>query len=436
MRYLHSVLQAYTLFFILHVSAFAAKPTTQSLSHILDTTLPKVVTIYVEHSYPPAAHIEQGRTVQNQGQSTGSGFFINGEGLVLTNAHVIKNAQTLVVRLYNGLETTAEVLGSDPATDIAIVQTGIKGTPFIALNDSQLPQIGDTVFAIGNGFNLPHTVTRGIVSALHRTVYEHAIEDFIQTDSSINIGNSGGPLIDSQGQLVGINNMIVGVAGGNNGVGFAIPTKIANNVATQIIRYGHTQPSQLGVVTQDITPALASALGSPSQKGAVISQVLPSSPAAQVGLRAKDIITAIDGQDISGSGQCRSLIYTKRAGSGMRIDILRSNKPLSFDVRTQSPDATAAAPTKESVLHGVTLVDHASLEQDHVLKGLRVVSVHNSSKAWLAGLQAGDIILRVNQFPVDKIELLTEISKKVKYPILLEVARGSTLQKLFLAISA
>lgn len=423
-----------------------AKPADGSskLSTVLEDTLKKVVTIYTETN-PKEPSKSGGGLVTTHRHNTGSGFFIASDGTILTNAHVVKDAKTIVVRLHDGLEATAEVVGIDHSTDIAILKTSIPDTPYISMKMAQLPDVGDTVFAIGNGFNLPQSVTRGIVSALHRSINEHSVEDFIQTDSSINMGNSGGPLINEQGQLVGVNNMIIGVAGGNNGVGFAIPTKIAYNVAFQITQFGGVKPGQLGVVTQELTPALAAALKMPAQKGALISQVLADSPAEKAGIRVQDVVVGVDGQKVMSSGQCRSLIYTMRAGSGMRVHVLRQGKKLNFDVRTRDSDEKNSTPsdpsTQSSPLHGVTLVDHASIgDNGNIVKGIRVIDIQTGTKAWLAGLHPGDIITHVNAVKISRIEDVRKLqtnrtNNKDSIPVLLEIVRGAQMQTVFLAVS-
>ncbi|MEC8383693.1 MAG: trypsin-like peptidase domain-containing protein [Pseudomonadota bacterium] len=429
---------------LLIISAQAASTTQKkpSLNKILADIMPKVATIYVEsttngENNPDSIHTSQSTVPKN---NTGTGFFISSNGLLLTNAHVVKDAKTILINLYDGGETTGNVIGIDHETDIALVKTTIKSTPFIQLEHYRQPQIGDNVYAIGNSFGLNHSVTKGIISALHRNITPHRVEDFIQTDSSINVGNSGGPLINQFGELVGINNMIIGVAGGNNGVGFAIPTSIARNISLQLAEHGNTKPGIVGIVSQNLTPDLAKALNAPSSEGVLVSQIIPESPAEKAHLKTGDVIVRINTDDVHSSSQMRANIYTQRAGSKLSITFYRNGKKKTAEVITESthePISKKDSSSKTNApLEGVALVNHESIDLDgHKLLGLRVINVKEGTKAWLSGLYPNDIILKINQKSITSIHQLQRLKKSNSdKPWLLKIIRGT--QNLFLAIKS
>lgn len=429
---------------LLIISAQASSTTQKkpSLNKILADIMPKVATIYVEsttngENNPDSIHTSQSTVPKN---NTGTGFFISSNGLLLTNAHVVKDAKTILINLYDGGETTGNVIGIDHETDIALVKTTIKSTPFIQLEHYRQPQIGDNVYAIGNSFGLNHSVTKGIISALHRNITPHRVEDFIQTDSSINVGNSGGPLINQFGELVGINNMIIGVAGGNNGVGFAIPTSIARNISLQLAEHGNTKPGIVGIVSQNLTPDLAKALNAPSSEGVLVSQIVPESPAEKAHLKTGDVIVRINTDDVHSSSQMRANIYTQRAGSKLSITFYRNGEKKTAEVITESTHEPISKKDNNSTtnapLDGVALVNHESIDLDgHKLLGLRVINVKEGTKAWLSGLYPNDIILKINQQSITSIHQLQKLKKSNSdKPWLLKIIRGT--QNLFLAIKS
>ncbi|MDJ0971199.1 MAG: Do family serine endopeptidase [Kiloniellales bacterium] len=265
---------------------------------------------------------------ERETHSIGSGVIVDARGgYVLTNHHVVKDADEILVTLKDRRALKAELIGSDPQTDIAVLRVEAPDLKALPLGDSDQLEVGDYVVAIGNPFGLGQTVTLGIVSALGRSGLRlEAYEDFIQTDAPINPGNSGGALVDLHGQLIGINTAIVAPTGGNVGIGFAIPINMARLAMEQIIEYGEVRRGRLGIVIQDITPDLAKGLRLESLDGALISQVVPGSPAAGAGLEPGDVIRSIDGKEVRGVADLRNEVGLRRIGEEVELQILRRGK--------------------------------------------------------------------------------------------------------------
>ena len=257
--------------------------------------------------------------------SVGSGVIVDAPGgYVLTNHHVIENADEILVTLKDGRSAKAKVLGTDLQTDIAVLQIDVSDLSALPLGDSDRLEVGDYVVAIGNPFGLGQTVTLGIVSALGRSgLGIEAYEDFIQTDAPINPGNSGGALVDLRGRLIGINTAIVGPTGGSVGIGFAIPINMARHVMDQIVEFGEVRRGQLGVIIQDLTPDLARGLRLKAPEGALIAEVIKGSPAEEAGLEPGDVITGVDGQDVRSVADLRNRIGLKRIGEKVELEALR-----------------------------------------------------------------------------------------------------------------
>ncbi|MBK8907588.1 MAG: Do family serine endopeptidase [Rhodospirillales bacterium] len=267
--------------------------------------------------------------------SAGSGVIVDAVGgYVLTNQHVVQNASEIAVTLKDRRRLEAELVGSDPATDVAVLKIDPKDLTALPFGDSEALEVGDFVLAIGNPFGLGQTVTSGIISALGRSgLRVDGFEDFIQTDASINPGNSGGALVDLHGRLIGINTAIIAPSGGNVGIGFAIPSRIARAVMDQIIRYGDVHRGQLGVSIQDVTPDIAEALGLDRAAGALVAAVQPGSAAAQAGLQSRDVIVAVDGEPVDGAGDLRNHIGLTPVGSTLELRLLRGGRVHSVRVR-------------------------------------------------------------------------------------------------------
>ena len=265
-------------------------------------------------------------------QSAGSGVIVDaGRGYIITNAHVVENAREITVTLFDEREFPAKLVGSDPRTDVAVIQIEAPQLTPIALGDSDRLEPGDYVAAIGNPFGLQHSVSYGIVSALGRSgMNPDGFESLIQTDASINPGNSGGALVNLRGELVGINNMILSGNGGNIGIGFAIPVNMARSVMDQIIRFGSVKRGQLGVTLAPVTQDIAQALGLPGTNGALVTQVLRDSAAARAGLRAGDVVTTLNGRTVRSSAEFRNAIGLLRVGDKVDVGLLREGRVSSL----------------------------------------------------------------------------------------------------------
>ncbi len=266
----------------------------------------------------------------------GSGVIISPEGYILTNNHVVEGASTVSVTLSDKREYSAKIVGTDPKTDIAVLRIDAPTLPALTLGNSDRVEVGEFALAIGNPFGLGQTVTMGIVSATGRGgLGIEDYEDFIQTDAAINPGNSGGALIDERGELIGINTAILSQAGGNQGVGFAVPINLARHVMDEIVKDGKVTRSYMGVMSQDLTPAMATALGTGNTDGALISDVEPEGPAAQAGIQRGDVVRALDGQAITGSNQLRLKVSMMHPSTTVKLTLLRNGKPRSVEVRLE-----------------------------------------------------------------------------------------------------
>ena len=335
--------------------------------------------------------------------SAGSGVIVDARrGYVLTNHHVVRSAERITVTLKDRREFQAELVGSDPATDVALLRIPGEALTALPFGDSEQLKVGDLVIAIGNPFGLGQTVTSGIVSALGRSGIENGnYEDFIQTDASINPGNSGGALINSKGELVGINTAILAPSGGNVGIGFAVPANMARSVMEQLLRFGQVRRGRIGVVIQDLEPAAAEALGLAADEGAMIARVEPGSPAERAGLRGGDVVLSVDGTPIQGSGELRNRIALVEADRSVRLEVLRNGRrsQIAVQVAPLPAGGDSAAPIER--LAGATL---GELPPDHPaygrVSGVLVLRVSRGSPAAAIGLRRGDLILGVDGTPV------------------------------------
>jgi len=278
-------------------------------------------------------NLQQG-PIEREIQAAGSGVIIDaGQGYVLTNAHVVENANSIEVTTKDNRQLRAKLIGRDPETDIAVLQVSGSGLTAVPMGDSDRLQVGDFVLAIGNPFGLGQTVTSGIVSALGRSPGIEGYEDFIQTDASINPGNSGGPLVDLQGRIVGINTAIVAATGANVGIGFAVPINMAHQVMDQLISGGEIKHGHIGVSIQDLTPDIAQALGTSRTQGAVIARVEPGSPAERAGLRSSDLVVAVNGALIHNGSELKSRVGLSRVGDSVDLTIVRGGAERTVAVR-------------------------------------------------------------------------------------------------------
>jgi Do/DeqQ family serine protease len=376
-------------------------------------------------------------------QAVGSGVIIDaGQGYVITNNHVVKNAQEIQVTLKDRRQLNAKLVGSDSLTDIAVLKIQADSLAAMPMGISKDLKVGDYAVAIGDPFGVGQTATFGIVSALGRTgLGTGGYENFIQTDAAINPGNSGGALVNMAGQLIGMNTAIISQSGGNIGIGFAIPVDMVRTIAQELIATGKVSHGELGVEVQDLTPVLAQAMGINVSSGALVSQVVPGSPAAKAGIKSGDVITNLDGNPITGSSDLRISIGEKAPGTTIRLTLLRNGKELKLAATLESQKAAsapAAAATRQEMafLSGLTV---GPIPQDDPnygqVKGVYVDNVDPANAAALAGLQQGDIITSVDRTPVGTIDQFNDVVREHAKgkPLLLEVQRGSSL--MFIAIA-
>ncbi|HJT50962.1 MAG TPA: DegQ family serine endoprotease [Nitrosospira sp.] len=359
-------------------------------------------------------------------RSVGSGVIVDASnGYVVTNYHVIKDAQQVMVTLKDRRQFNAKLVGTDPGTDIALLKIDAKNLKALRLGDSDLLNVGDFVVAIGNPFGLGQTVTSGIVSALGRSGLDiEGYEDFIQTDASINPGNSGGALVNLKGELVGINTAIIGPSGGNVGIGFAVPSVMVKAVLDQIVRFGEVRRGRLGANSEDITYDLAASLGLSSTDGAIVSTVEPGSPAEKAGMKARDVVTAVNGKPIRNSIDLRNKIGLTPIGETVNLGLLRGGKPLTAKVKIAQP-VEQSGTEAETVpqLAGATVANLRPRGGART-EGVLVTQVDANSPAWLHGLRPGDIIIGVNRRRVRSVQEFLAPLRASNGRIMLSLLRG------------
>ena len=423
--------------------------TLPSLAPMLEDVLPSVVNISTEGRVSTGSSpfqsdpfferffnmMPDSQPRQRRTQSLGSGVIIDSEsGYVVTNHHVIENADQIRVRLDDGRSFEAKVVGADPEADVAVIQIPAQGLKAINIGDSDSLRVGDFVVAIGNPFGLSQTATSGIVSALGRSgLGIEGYEDFIQTDASINQGNSGGALVNLRGELIGVNTAILARGGGNVGIGFAIPVNMVVSLTAQIIEFGEVRRGRLGVHIQDLTPELAQAFGVEAGSGALISKVIPDSAAKAADLREGDVITMVNGRAIKGATELRNVIGLARADEEIELTYIRDRKSFNKKIRIRAvvSESGRGIQISES-FEGARLEDVDDSSSQNGQPGIRVVEVASGSAAWQAGLRSGDIILSVNRQWVFSLEDLVQIVNGRTSGLLLNIQRGES--ALFLVI--
>jgi serine protease Do len=351
----------------------------------------------------------------------GSGFIVKSDGYILTNAHVVAEAAEVTVRTTDRREYTAKVVGSDDRTDVAVLKIEAKNLPTVRIGDASKLRPGEWVIAIGSPFGFENSVTAGIVSALSRSMPgpETNYTQFIQTDVAVNPGNSGGPLFNMQGEVVGINSQIYSRTGGYMGLSFAVPIDIATNVMDQLIKTGRVARSRIGVSIQDVNAQLAESFGLDRPRGALVSMVEDDAPGAKGGIKAGDVILSIDGVEVDTSSQVPVIIANKKPGSAVKIDVWRDGKKQTLTVKPEliGDDGARVAATSDAdgdtanklglALRALTADEKRQLETQGTL-----VVERAEGPAAAAGVQRGDVILGVNGSPVKSIEELRSAAKK------------------------
>jgi len=370
---------------------------------------------------------------QGPKQGLGSGVIVTGDGYIVTNNHVVDGADQVKVSMQDGREFTAKVIGKDGQSDIAVVKIEASGLPHVDFGNSEMVEVGDIVLAMGNPFGVGQTVTMGIVGATHRNTEEHIeeYEDFIQTDAAINPGNSGGALVNMKGELIGINTAILSRSGGNQGVGFAVPAKMARNVMDQLVKNGKVSRGFMGVTIQSVNPAMAKQFGlSGGARGALVSDVSAGSPAERAGLKAGDIVTEINGTRVADSADLRVRIAALNPQSTAKLKVFRDGSERDVNVVLgslpgQERASNGSGPvSSEGPRLGVS-VEPASRSGRGRTTGLVITDVAQGSAAEEAGLRSGDVILEVNRKAVSDPAEFQQLVRSATEPLLLYVESSS-----------
>lgn len=421
-------------------------PATSSLADMLDKVRPAVVSISVEGK----AKGTQGRNSMRdlpdefqfffgdmfgdrfggqdahprQFRGLGSGVIINAEkGYVITNNHVIKDADKITIQLDDGREFKAKLVGADPQSDVALVQIeNPKNLTALKFADSDKLRVGDFSVAIGNPFGLGQTVTSGIISALSRSTgdADEGYQNYIQTDAAVNQGNSGGPLINLKGELIGINTAIISPSGGNAGIAFAIPSNMVNNLVQQIIEFGDVKRGMLGIKGGELNADLAKEFGVDAQQGAFISEVFPESAAAKAGLKAGDVITELNGQKLHSFSELRAKIATSGVGKDIELTYLRDGKTAKAKVTLQSEIGSTGSVI--DLLPELKGVEYTNQDEKGV-KGVSITKVEKGSLAEARGLKKGDLIIGVNRHRVENVSELRKVLGEKPSVVYLNIVR-------------
>lgn len=406
-----------------------------SLAPMLENVTPAVVNInvagnrQVRQRVPDAFQqfFGQGEMRREQPFSAlGSGVIIDADkGYVVTNSHVVNQADEIQVTLKDGRTFKAKKIGEDPESDIALLQIDAEKLTALKIADSDALRVGDFTIAIGNPFGLGQTVTSGIVSALGRGGLDiEKYEDFIQTDAAINSGNSGGALVNLRGELIGINTAILGPNGGNIGIGFAIPSNMMKNLVDQIIESGEVKRGVLGIEGSDLNAELAQGMNVKQTKGVFVGRVTPDSGADKAGLKAGDVIISINGKTISSMSELRARVGTLGVGKSVKIGVAREDKQLSFDVKLTSADqANTSAGEMHRMLVGASFGNGKTIDGE---PGVVISQIENGSIASRLGLEQGDVIIGVGRIKVNNISELREILTRAKGVVALQIQRENT----------
>jgi serine protease Do len=393
-----------------------------------------------------------GKRSQRKGQGVGTCFIVDAKGTIVTNFHVVNKADSITVTMADGTKLPAKLLGGDEKTDLAVLKVeSYKALPFVTFGDATKVRVGQPVMAVGNPFGLGGTVTTGIVSARGRDIQSGPFDDYIQTDAAINRGNSGGPLFDMEGKVIGINTAIYSPTGGNVGLGFAIPSSLAEPVMAQLRDNGRVERGLLGVQIQPVTKEIAESLSLKADKGALVAMVSPDSPALAAGVKSGDVILSVDGKNVEGIKELTRTISATKPGSSVKLGIWRDGKDMSLTAKVgdQKDEAAIvkakadgkAAEAAKPAAYGVSLAPlspeaRKQLGLDGEMKGVVVAEVEPGSPADDQGLKAGDVLQQVGKDSVDSPKMAAEKLKeatKTGKPVLMKVYREGMTR--FVAIS-
>lgn len=368
----------------------------------------------------------------------GSGFIVSADGIILTNAHVVRDAKEVTVKLTDRREFRAKVLGADPRTDVAVLKIAARNLPVVTLGKTSELKVGEWVLAIGSPFGFENTVTAGVVSAKGRSLPDDSAVPFIQTDVAINPGNSGGPLFNTRGEVVGINSQIYTRSGGYQGVSFAIPIDVANRIRNQIVATGKVEHARLGVAVQEVNQAFADSFKLDKPEGALVSTVEKGSPADKAGLQSGDVIRQVNGQAIVSSGDLPAVIGLASPGDTVKLSVWRqgSSRELSATLANADQKSAQASAKQENPGQGKLGLALRPLQPDEkqeagVDNGLLVQQA--SGPAAMAGVQAGDVLLSINGIPVRNIEQIRAVVAKSDKSVALLIQRGG--DKIFVPVN-
>ncbi len=435
-----------------------------SYAEVVDRVTPAVVTIRSERRvraprqfpfffpfFGPSNERSPGNQTPFEVQrGLGSGVIVSPDGLCLTNHHVVDGAEQIRIELKDGRTFDAKLVGSDPPSDLAVLRLDAKDLPVLTLGNSDAMRVGDVVLAVGNPLGVGQTVTSGIISAKGRStgLSDGSFEDFLQTDAAINRGNSGGALVNTRGELVGINSQILSPTGGFIGIGFAIPIKMARNVMEQLVKTGHVRRGRIGVAIQPLTSDLAQGLGVKDRKGVVVSSVESKGPADRAGLRAGDVITAINGEAVEDPNSLRNRIASTQPGTELSVTYIREGKENQTKIKLGEFDEKKAANRQPQEEEGdsedsgaklgisvqpLTPALARQLGIENVRSGLVITDIDPAGPAAEAGLSAGDVIVQVSRKPVRSVEdIRSALGQSGEGPVLLLINRKG--QNLFVTV--
>lgn len=413
----------------------------QSFSDIAAVMEPVVVNIFTTQKVHSQSLFPFFQLPEREQHSLGSGFVISPDGYILTNHHVVAEADEIRVQFTDKREYLARFVGSDAQTDIALIkiEDSKREFPTAVLGDSDELKVGDWVVAVGNPFGLGGTVTAGIVSAKGRFIRQSQYDNFIQTDASINPGNSGGPLVNIKGEVVGINSAIFSPSGGNVGIGFAIPINLAKKIIPQLKAQGKVTRAWLGVAVQPLTPELAESFGLPSARGAVIAQVYPGTPAEKAGLKEDDIVTEVDGKPIEDHSDLMRTVSLSPVGSTVSLTVIRKGNPIKINVtlaaRPEESDVSMMAGQggTTSIRSNLLGVQVSPLTADQARSlgltgGVAITAINRSGPAYLGGLMVGDVIVNINGEDIASMDDFQRVAQKLSSGqiVRIKVLRGNT----------